>query len=561
MSAHQSENGPERRGLGPDARGADGASIGTVPSTIDAMAIILLTTPIVLDAIVSIEKLVELLSYQTEYPELDFKRSIDLASKDGFLEFTKDIGAMEVRGGYIVVGVDGSGAPTDDMKDCDPADFDEAKLVPRLRKYLPDPIELRVGVHELEGNTVVLIYVGRHPHGYAIFHTDGQYEKNGKPVIKFRVGEAFWRDGTRSVRITQQGMEEIFARRLTEAKVAWLEDHQQMLRQGQAEIEAAYASRQRADAPLGAVSLDLSVGELTLAALELVRANDRIAIRHILNDAVARAREVIERDEIETELADVLDKLTCLAAMFLQYEEREWFASVITTFLQIHALPVDEFSDRRFSLSTGIGSNEKGPRVWLLELTRIYALGALAVRLGDWEAVRNITLQRPDKMDEYWKSWLRHDHVMLGRAHHLKEEQEGREVAISLLSLARAEISRLHCLRADGTAAEDEAILTSLAQFDFLSNLVAIDGAGEAASSIFWPSFSRFRQDRIQPAADRLLVDQEMRSQVFGRGDDDLAIALASIGKVAMNDGFRYDGFNGWEHTKVGEFVEQNLPQ
>jgi hypothetical protein len=102
---------------------------------------------------------------------------IDVTSKEGFLEFTKDVGAMQARGGYIVAGVNGSGEPIDAMNTCDLRMLDEASLAPKLSKYLPDPIEIRLGIHELDGNTIVLIYVGRHPNGYAIFHTDGQYDK------------------------------------------------------------------------------------------------------------------------------------------------------------------------------------------------------------------------------------------------------------------------------------------------------------------------------------------------------------------------------------------------
>jgi hypothetical protein len=520
-----------------------------------------LNTPIVLDAIVSVEKLGELLSFGTEYPELDFKQSIGLASKEGFLEFTKDVGAMQARGGYIVAGVDGSGTPTGDMNNADLRLFDEAALVPKLRKYLPDPIEIRIGIHDLDGSTVVLIYVGRHPNGYAIFHTDGQYDKNGTAAFKFRAGEAFWRDGTRSVRITQQGMEEIFERRLVEAKVSWLEEHQQMVREGQAELLAAYESRRLADAPLGTVNLDLPAAELTLAALELVRADDTIALRHLLNDAVARARGMIERDEIETELADVLDKLTCLAATFMRYGARTWFDSVIATMVEIYALPLGQYDDRRFSLSTGISPEEKAPRVFLLMLERIYGLGALAARLGDWTSVRTLTLQLPERVDDYWTNWLHHALVMAARAQHLQEQQDGRTVEISVLSLGRNAIARLECLRLDGVAETDEAVITSLAQFDFLSNVAAIDGSGDTSDRAFWPSFGRFRQERIQPVADKLVAGGEIRSILFTHDNRMLAEGLLNIGRLAHRDGFYSDGFMSWDRTPVGDFIVHNLPQ
>ena len=53
-----------------------------------------LSSPIVLDASVSDEKLAELLAHQTEYPELDFKRRLDPTSTEGLVELALDLGAM-----------------------------------------------------------------------------------------------------------------------------------------------------------------------------------------------------------------------------------------------------------------------------------------------------------------------------------------------------------------------------------------------------------------------------------------------------------------------------------
>lgn len=159
-------------------------------------------SPVVLDGRVSDEKLTELLSLQAEYPELDYKQKIDLGVTGDLVEFAKDVGAMQVRAAYVVVGVDNSGVPVADMNDIDTQAFDEASLVPKLLRYLPEPLELRARVAERDGNTIVLIFIGRHPSGCAIFRADGQYEKDGEIKTVFRAGDVFWRDGTRSVRIT-----------------------------------------------------------------------------------------------------------------------------------------------------------------------------------------------------------------------------------------------------------------------------------------------------------------------------------------------------------------------
>jgi hypothetical protein len=393
-------------------------------------------SPVVADGIVSDERLAELLGWQTEYPDLDYKRKIGLTTKEGLVEFAKDVGAFQVLGGYFVAGVDGHGVPTGDMDGVDPRPFDEANLAPMLEKYLPQPLEIRSRVLERDGHTVVLIFVGRHPPGFAIFHTDGEYEKNGKLKTVFRAGDAFWREGTRSVRLSQQGMDAIIERRIAEAKGDWVEEQQEIRLRDQEAVAASYESRRVAEQPLGSVNFDLETPDLINAVLELLRSdNPKVPLIHLLNDALARARDAIERDEIESELANLLDKLTCLAATFLEYEQDEWFDRVVATLARVYSMPLrDEVDARRFGYATRIDASEKAPRVWLLIVERVFGLGALAVRRGNWEAVRTLAVQLPKRLDqEYDANWLRHALTMSSRSQLVNDQT-------SLLSLARNEV-------------------------------------------------------------------------------------------------------------------------
>jgi hypothetical protein len=512
-----------------------------------------LRSPVVLDGIVSDEKLGQLLALGTEYPELDFKGKLDLATKRDQVELAKHIGAMQVRAGYIVVGAKSDGSLTGELDGMDLSRFDEAKLTPMMLKWCPEPLELRVRIAERDDHKVVVIYVGRHPSGCAIFRADGAYVKDGEEVVVFREGDVFWRDGTRSVRLSQQGLEEVIRGRIEDAKDAWMNEQREMRRREQAEYEAA----SKGSGPLGSVNLDLDQAGLNAGALELVRREDDIGLRHLMKEALDRARRLIGRGEIDAEFNDLLDRLTCVAATFIDYGRDDALSVVIETLTQIYSMPIQEGDEPRYAYSTAIDPADLAPRVWLQIIERVYALGALAVRRENWEAVRMLTLQRPRRIHDTERNWLRHTITMASRAQHLQERKGGETIELSLLSMARAIAVRLECLRQDGLGPEDDELLTSLAQFDVLSNIVAIDGSGDASRSTFYTNFARFYSSRVRPIVERLLLDHDMREALFKRSDEDLAVALKAIGEAARSEGWRFDGFDRWG-PEVDGFIAAN---
>jgi hypothetical protein len=215
----------------------------------------------------------------------------------------------------------------------------------------------------------------------------------------------------------------------------------------------------------------------------------------------------------------------------------------------------------QLGLGTQIAPTEKGPRVWLAIIRRVYALGGLAVRREAWRVVRTLTVQLPGPVaqNDYDTNWLRHALTMASRARHFGEGVRG-QPQIGLIDFAREDSTRLDCLRSDGVRPEDEDLLTSLVQFDVLSNLAAIDDAESVDGRVFYTNFARFRQSRIQPVVERLLADQDVRLKIFRSSNADLAVALAAIGGLAGREGTWFDGFRGWDHTAVGQFIAENLP-
>jgi hypothetical protein len=433
---------------------------------------------------------------------------------------------------------------------------------------LPEPLAIHARVTQWEGrspdgqHTVVIVFVGPHPDGCAYFTRDGEYEKpNGDRVTAFRRGDVFWRNGTSTERLTQEGHREIVRRQVEQEKTEWMREQEELRRREREQLEAGREARSLAEAPVGTMNLGLPIAELRLGVLELARAKDTIGLLWLLNDARPRAQHAIERGEIESELGDLLDKLAAIAGACIEFEQDELLTRVVGALAQIYSLPLVGDAGMRFDYSTSINPAEIGPRVFLAVLLRIYALGGLAVRLSRWGVVRQLAVERPTGLDQYWTNWLVHGLVMSSRAQHLTERRDdGSELHISLLTLATQLVEEQPTMHPD--TGDGEEILTSLVQFDFLGNLAAIDEAGSTDDRSFYTNWARFRQTRIQPVADRLVSDDELRAAIVpGEDDRQLAEALLVVGRMARQEGIRYDGFWGWHTgTPVGDFISANTP-
>ncbi len=138
---------------------------------------------------VSEEQLTYLLGLGHESAGVDFKTTLDPRQKRDLVELAKDVGAMQVDGGYIVIGADDQGRPVPPgVPAANLPLFDEANLRPKLAKWLPDGFEIRTVSHTLADCTFVLIYVIPTPGGFCIFKADGQYPDGKDTKTVFRKG-------------------------------------------------------------------------------------------------------------------------------------------------------------------------------------------------------------------------------------------------------------------------------------------------------------------------------------------------------------------------------------
>lgn len=503
--------------------------------------------PVVIEPVVNREKLRELLALETEYPTLDFKSDCDLGEKRGQVELAKDVGAMSVRGGFLIIGVDGQGKSTGNVTVEQAKLFDEARLRPKLLKWLPDTLEIYSQAHYVDGHQVVLVHVAPNPAGCAFFRADGQYDQLGKvSKVVFRAGEVFYRDGTQSVRLNHPGLEQVIRQRVERERDRWEAERAESYRQLADELRAGAAGQHVAQGSAVEFNLALEPEVLVEAAIELLRANDDIPLRRLLSRAVPELRALFRAGKDEGAIG-LLDRLTCLAATFLELGRSEWFEQVIDTLVSIYGVgfeneaPIVNAPPRRSAV------------LWLAIIERVVALGSLAVRRSDWRAVRNLVARRHSDMHEMSTTWLRHAMTMASRAELLTPREGGQDVLDSLLSRARNVVRRLEWLRPD-VEPEDEQVLTSLTQFDFLAALVAMADSGNKRDT--FPNFARFYAQRTQPAAQRLLREPEMRKILYPGGDHQLGDALHTIDREARRAGFRYDGWEGYT-PDVSAFIRE----
>jgi len=174
------------------------------------------------DLDVSRARLLALLAQHAESASLEYVATCDLTDRRDIVELATEIGALAARGGSLVVGADDHGQVQHLLDETKASLFDEATLRDKLGRYLPASVGFRVGRHQVGDALVVLIEVGAHPDGAAVFTADGTYEQNSKPQTAFRKGEFFVRHGTRSELPAQEDVRQI-GRMAVERERLWLD--------------------------------------------------------------------------------------------------------------------------------------------------------------------------------------------------------------------------------------------------------------------------------------------------------------------------------------------------
>lgn len=496
------------------------------------------------------EKIARLLDEGAESETLDYKTTCDLSARGDLVEIAKDFGAMQAEGGYIVVGADDSGVPTGGLDRRRAGLFDEATLRDKLKRYVPEPFDLRTAVCEIDGKLVAAIGTTPNPAGLVAFRADGTYDEAGKPKTAFRRGDVYVRHGSKSERCEQADIARAVDRLVAGRKEAWLAEH---VRTTTALLEAGALGRAVAAAPSQSFSWRLDQEAFASAAFELVRARDLAPVLSALDRMKHDLARYVggDPDVGDDELAIVLDRLACVAAVGVRLADATVFPEALRTLRGVYALGFAPATIGRAH------EDRRAPRLWLEVATRVLALGGLAVRLERWDDVRSLALERPGAALARYADptpWLRHALTAAANAGLLREPGAPARNTGVLVTLATGAADRAGCLRPEFPPASD-AVLDSILQFDLLAAIVVMVELGSRDTSNWYPSFGFWNGWRSEPALIRLISDPSVRLRLLGRDVPDKEL-LPAVWSAGGNGRDISHNFHGWESPAVAAFFE-----
>lgn len=525
--------------------------------------------PFALDGTVTEEKLHELLAAQSESAWLDFKVASNLSQPADLVEIAKDVAAMSIDGGYIVVGVDDAGRVAG-LAPKDAALYDLATLTDKLGKYLPPGAEIRSAQHHVPGPdgalvAVALVWVGPHADGWCVFARTGDYPvAGGKTRTAFRKGDVYARHGSRSEPWDQADIAVARRRLVARHKDQWRAEHAHEVRLAlQAATGAATAA-----GPTGSFTWRLDAAGYEEAFVELVRRDDDVPVRRMIRAATRDVLALLAADDPDAadDVATVLDRLTAAAAVALDLERDAHFRMFVDALLTVYGAGVD-----RQYLPGPVPSAV----LWLRVAERLHAVGALAVRLGRWEAVRMLaTAPVPALRPQYGdKTWHRHALTQSSRADLLVDTlPDGRTRPTSLLLFSRAAAAALPALRPD--LADDpspqpgdaDPLLTSICQYDLLAAVASAIAVGAATErdvlDVSYPNFAAAYGERANAVVPPLVHDPALRAAVVpGATDADLARVLLLLDRAARRAAQGFFGWEGYTDPAVIAWLDRHAPQ
>jgi hypothetical protein len=301
------------------------------------------------------------------------------------------------------------------------------------------------------------------------------------------------------------------------------------------------------------------------AAVELIRRDDDVPVRRMLRSAQADASALINANNAP-DLVMLLDRVTTVAALGLELGRPLFFTKAVALLLELYQSGLSP---------TNAPSADRLPvqQLWLRIAERLYGLGALAVREGDWTAVRALAAAPVPSLEvrSRQRTWHRHALTEAANSKLLEEPVPGRGTRpLSLLLLARAVVVNNSALRPDlpGEVAYRPKVMDplqiSLCQFDLLVTVVSGVGVNAASvhelTSVSYPNFGQFGSEYVGTIARPLITRTSERETLIPQAtDEQVAIVLYLADQAAIKAGGQFIGWDGYHDNSVTQFIQEQV--
>lgn len=314
------------------------------------------------------------------------------------------------------------------------------------------------------------------------------------------------------------------------------------------------------DDSTAALTWRLDAVQFNDALIEVLRKRDTVLPRVAMDEISHDLIELIQNcgAEREKDVMTMLDRLADLGAASIRFNEQWLFDNFVRTSLSIYLSGFDERGNIR---QGSAGEGVTGPALWLNVVARIFAVGAYAVRLEEWAAVRKLALQCfpeiPYMTIGGGEHWLRHAITHASRNHLLNSSNKKVIKDSELIAIAQEVIDADPSLRSD-LPQQDMRLLNSILQFDLLALLVVTADLGVYDTSHVYPSMSGWGIRRAEPVVVKLISDPRMQESLFGGSIDEklLSKALKGVQEYALRLNFSNE--MGWSSQPVRDLLSRN---
>jgi len=457
---------------------------------------------------------------QSEHDHLDFKSTIDLASKEGKVKFVKDIVSLANThpGGHLLIGVSDDGTICGLPEDSDEARFDSAKLKDIVSAYIEAPISIRSQVHNIDERKVVIIAVTPSRDMLPIVMAkQGEYSPSdkGKSTTVFKRGEVFLREGSQNVSLKHAHWPTL------------LEEHDEQIRKHtRASITkvieelASHISRASGAQTTVPLSFELPLENLPEVLRIHLAAGDIAGLRMFATQALNRSITA-NKDSL------IISSLIATQALFGDNQELVYY--ILDELYRIYC---DSRVDTAFRLQI---------------VVHLYVIASLAIRINKMDIIRSLVLKPypPDKSFPTCRSWIRAGQADASDMNYFSDDQSG-----LVIDLSRAFLTNHPELRpdieddlSDNPVSTVDPMLDSLCQFDFLQVLLQqLPSAGNGVPG--YPACAAYPVDRSIPLMKRLVMDLNLRNLFsIDDTDDDFKVAFDEAYDLAVQASNRYHTF------------------